>query len=160
MTENQEKTISLPKTIVANSRTVNQILTLKEIEPQFQNHIVIINGNDRKKNIIGIADYLVSILKARNASFPQKTIDNKDFRPLLVKSGMLAEELIEIVKKNFSEGTSRYSPNSIRVYLSAHLGKNSVIGIQRNRIGKIRLVEDEDKNRTCCASRCKYFAIE
>jgi hypothetical protein len=140
------KQLTLSKSVLENSKTVNQLLTLANIKPVFQNHVIIIDKRNRDNDICGIEALIENILATHGASFPLG-VELTEYRPMAIKASLFASQIFDITQAMFSAGTSRYPANTVKMYLSRFA----------KHIGKIQLTKNEDFSRTCCKPRTKYY---
>lgn len=143
----QEKT-TLQREIIAGEQDINNVLTTsKNIAPIFHTHYVnMTNGNN------GISALISEILTEREAVFP-KGIEKGEFRKIAMATSMFASEIFEEVQNRFSSGSIRYPQTTIDMQLSRFM-------FLSGKVGKIKLKGNEDKPRTCCKPRIKYYLIQ
>lgn len=144
-----EETHPLSRQIVSTSRDVNNVLrSAGNVHNFVRMHYV-----DLVTGVYGIERLIAEILKDNSAVYP-KGIENTEFRPVAIQTGMFATEIHAKVVEIF--GTERYPFATIQAYICTFMTrKNSA-----NHIGKIQLTNSEDCQRDCCKPRTKYYLIE
>jgi len=103
---------------------------------------------DTASGTYGIESLIASILKSRNAIFPNG-IEATEFRKVAISSAMYASEIIAAVQDTF--GKERYPYATVHSYLSYFMKK---------KVGKIKLSNKEDSARPCCKPRTKFYLVE
>lgn len=141
-----EKAIAVSREVLETSRDINNVL-----ESAGNVHkLVMAHYINLKTGEYGIERLIESILKANSAVF-LANVGSTELRAVAIASSLFASEIIDAVQTAF--GKERYPYATIHTYLSHFMVKSS-------KIGKIKLSNNEDSNRTCCKPRQKYFLLE
>ena len=153
MTKQQEKNavssaISMQSEILESEKDINNVLsTSKQVGPLFHTHYVNMTSG---KN--GIETLITEILTDCQAIFPQD-IENTEFRKIAIAASLFASDIISEVQARFASGSIRYPYETIHQYLSIFM-------FRKGKVGKIKLTNNEDSDRTCCKPRTKWFLIQ
>lgn len=144
-TENNAET-NLNAAMLVASQDNNSVFTTLKVHPIFQNHYV--NLDSGKHGFIAI----VSEILTENAAVFHKGIENTPKRAAAVQQAMFIEDIFNAIQAKFTAGTSRHSYASCHTFLSKWMFEKGIIG-------KIKLSNAEDKNRSCCKPRTKIYLV-
>jgi len=135
--------------IVSSARDKNNLLAnAGNVHLLIRDHYV-----DPSSGTYGIESLIARILATNGAVFP-KGIEKTQFRKVAIATAMFASDIIAEVRTAF--GADRYPDQTIYTYL-AHFMKQKNTA---HKIGKIKLSNNEDKDRNCCKPRTKYYLVE
>ena len=148
LTSEQLAALGMSDEILANSQTLNSFLTSSgQVKAVFHTHYV-----NMEKNLCGIEDLICSIL-TENDSYFKKNIEATGDRHLAIIGSMFTSDIVKEVQNKFTAGSVRYPAQTIKASLSVFMFK-------KGKIGKIELSGLEDKTRTSCKPRCKWYLIK
>lgn len=103
-----------------------------------------------ENGVNGIEQLIAKILTDANAVFTAG-IETTEFRSLAIAQSLFVSEIIASVRNVF--GSDRYPDATIHQYLSVFMTKNKSVS-------KIKLTNVEDKNRSCCKPRTKFYLVQ
>ena len=145
----QKTALAMSREIVQGSQDINNVLsTSKVTRAVFHTHFVSMDNS-----LFGIADLITSILTDNGATFP-KGIEKTALRGVALSASLTTEEVMHAVERRFTAGSIRYPLQTIKSYLSVFMSKG-----KKATIGKIKMSNAEDANRSCCKPRCKWYVI-
>ena len=134
---------AMASTIVDTSRDINNILASGNVKRLVRTHYI-----DTANDIAGIEQLIESILRANGAIHPDGA-EHTAMRNVVLASAMLYAEIETAVRKAF--GPDRYVDTStIYVYLN---GKGTAFR-------SVQMTGTEDKGRTSCKPRSRYYLSE
>jgi hypothetical protein len=145
----QNDAISLNRELVENTHDINNTLTTaKNVSPMFAGHYFNMESGEH-----GLQTLITEILSAKYDEKFTANVGETKLRNVAIAAGMFTSEIIEAVEARFSSNTNRYK--YVRAYLSVIMTKNG-------KVGKIKLTNNEDKNRPkhIARPRFKWFLIE
>lgn len=139
--------IAMSNDILRNSQDINNVLTTsKKVKAVFHTHYA-----DMESGEFGIEQLIVKIMREHGAEFV-KGVETTELRQIAIAGSMFISDIETEVQKRFTAGSIRYPHDTIKAYMSAYLLKNG-------KVGRIQLTNNEDKNRTCCRPRVKWYLI-
>jgi hypothetical protein len=139
--------IAMSREVLSNSQDINNVLTTsQQVKAVFHTHFA-----DMETGECGIENLIARILREREAQFP-KGVESTELRQIAVAGAMFTDEIVTEVQNRFTAGSVRYPKQTVKAYLSVFMAKSG-------KIGRIQLTNSEDKNRTCCKPRCKWYLV-
>lgn len=146
-TDEIKNAIAMSREVLSNSQDINNVLTTSQtVKAVFHTHFA-----DMETGECGIEKLIVRIMREREAQFP-KGVENTELRQIAIAGSMFMSEIETEVKNRFTAGSIRYPHDTIKAYMSAYLLKSG-------KVGRIQLTNGEDKNRSCCRPRVKWYLI-
>ena len=148
MNKEAKTAVGMNREILSGSKDINNVLsTSSVVSPLFHTHYT-----NMETELHGISNLIAEILTEREAVFPLG-IENGEFRKIAIAASLTAEEIIEAVQSRFASGSVRYPYTTVHQYLSVFM-------FRKGQIGKIKLTGAEDKPRSCCKPRCRWYLVQ
>lgn len=140
--------IGMSREILANSRDINNILSVSGIVPPSKQTHYVNTENEES----GIEALITRILRENEAIFPAN-VGETQLRHIAIAGAMFTDEILAKVQEYFSAGSTRYPLQTVKNYLSTYMFK-------QGKVGKIQLKGFEDKSRECPKPRCVWFLAQ